>query len=66
MTWLKENAPVILSIAAVLILHFGVLYYLHADLGRKIERVEDRLTTVERDVSWIKGRIGEKGNVKLR
>lgn len=61
MNWLKENAPAVLSIVAILTLHFGVLYYLHADLGRKIERVEDRLTHVEKDVSWIKGRIGEKG-----
>lgn len=64
MKWLRENAGVI----TVLILAAGFIYTLHSNLDqrltRRIERVEDQLIQLNKDVAWIKGRL-EKGNVTI-
>ena len=64
MKWLRANAGVI----TVLILAAGFIYTLHSNLDRRltrrIERVEDQLIQLNKDVAWIKGRL-EKGNVTI-
>lgn len=64
MKWLRENAGVI----TVLILAAGFIYTLHSNLDqrltRRIERVEDQLIQLNKDVAWIKGRL-EKANVSI-
>ena len=64
MKWLRENAGVL----SVLILAAGFIYTLNSNLDhrltRRIERVEDQLIQLNKDVAWIKGRL-EKGKITI-